>query len=499
MIKKKTVVVDKTGQPGSSMLFRIFRLEEPFSTLIFIYMLGLPVYWVLRYQILPIQDLPCHVANAAILSKFNSVSIFQQSFSVNYNLYPYLLQDLLLMLLLPFGSDLAIKIFAAITIVSIPLSLFYLIRTTNPGKSYLAFFALPFAWNMLFLKGTFNFLLGISIAFICLTLLWQILFIPGINKRKKWALFLFWFFALYLAHLVAFVLFFCLAIILLYYKRFHQHNRFTVISACAATFGVIIGALFNIIVANSSLVGFSSILIKFQEIGRITTCYTKEDCFFYVPVLICLFILSIIGFVQNRKVLLPFLLCLSLVIGYFLAPTYAGPLVRPHERIFYMLLFLLPICCTNRIYTSIEKGVVIILCSAITIQAYSYFTQQTNITDPLLEHARAALDKVPQEKKLMAIWSPSSNLQHIDAYYVIDRNGYVPSLFSAPYMIVQYLTKPVFSYSQKYITLEMLRKYDYLFVSDDTAEVEARLNNINFTLFHRENNFGIYKNLYVIP
>jgi len=83
---------------------------------------------------------------------------------------------------------------------------------------------------------------------------------------------------------------------------------------------------------------------------------------------------------------------------------------------------------------------------------------------------------------------------HIDAYYVIDRDGYVPSLFSMPYMIVQYAKKPEYSPNARMITPEMIGLYDYIFVWGDNQKVEGSLQLMGFFPYTRCSVFGVYQN-----
>ncbi|OGJ89373.1 MAG: hypothetical protein A2487_20395 [Candidatus Raymondbacteria bacterium RifOxyC12_full_50_8] len=190
-----------------------FNARDP-ARILFLALLILPISWSFRTGVQPIQDLPNHVANAKILLNYGTSPLFQEFFTLHWAPYPYLLQDLLLMLFIKVGNpDFAGNALLALAMVSIPLSVLFMLKTFNPRKTYLCFFSLPFTWNILVWKGNCNYLLGISLSYICLAMLWKILCTEK-PPLKQWAYFTLCCLLLYCAHIVALVLFMALALII---------------------------------------------------------------------------------------------------------------------------------------------------------------------------------------------------------------------------------------------------------------------------------------------
>jgi hypothetical protein len=96
---------------------------------------------------------------------------------------------------------------------------------------------------------------------------------------------------------------------------------------------------------------------------------------------------------------LPFILCGVLAAVYLYSPSEIGPLVRPHERVLYLLIFFLPICCINNKLLNIERIAVILLCGITFFQSYNYFTTYANAVSPSLKAGRALIQKIQKEKK----------------------------------------------------------------------------------------------------
>jgi hypothetical protein len=111
-----------------------------------------------------------------------------------------------------------------------------------------------------------------------------------------------------------------------------------------------------------------------------------------------------------------------------------------------------------------------------------------------LSNARTLLQQVPSDRKLFSIRGSGPYIGHIDAYYVIDNGGYVPTLFSAPYMLVQYRQKPDFAAEHDKINSVMISNYNYVFVWGHNTNISDFLNKINFTLMNTRGDFEIYGN-----
>ncbi|MFH0919112.1 MAG: hypothetical protein V1913_02015, partial [Fibrobacterota bacterium] len=448
------IIIQNTLSDTSSSVLR-----QP-AIIIFFLLLIVPVRWAFQYDVLPIQDLPNHLANVKILLNYHSSDFFQKNFILDLFPYPYLLQDILLsILVLMGGADFAGNCLAALAMVSIPLGLFYLIKTINPSKTYLSYFSLPFAWNMLLLKGNLNYLMGIALLLISLALLWGKLIVVNNRSPKRWWPIIVCIVLLYLAHLAAFVLFLVLVAILIFYKYISQRQltRFAYwlhVAGFVFAFSVAYVVLITLLGAQSQT-DYTSITGKAIKVFLLAYVLDWWDCYFLVPVLVLLGALVLISMLRIKEEPLPFILCGTLALIYMLAPIQIGSLVRPEERVLYLLVFILPICCINNRHVRLEKGLVICLCVVSFFLASQFFARFADTIYPSLSSARTLLRRVSPGKKLIPLLAAQSQvgrlrpLSFIDAYYVIDGNGYVPTLFSTQYMTVKYREKPVFSWDQQ--------------------------------------------------
>jgi hypothetical protein len=158
-----------------------------------------------------------------------------------------------------------------------------------------------------------------------------------------------------------------------------------------------------------------------------------------------------------------------------------------------MLMLLLPLCCISRKRLFAEMLFVVIICSAIFIKTSCYVIKHSDNESQFFSAAHHLLADVPAEKKLLPVEAvPISN--HLEAYYLIEKNGYVPTLFSSPYMMVHYRYPPVSLGNTGRLSYAVLRNYDYLFVSGDNAALEGFLKSVKFTVAGRELFFGVYRN-----
>ena len=199
----------------SDKLDRILKHEKIIGRLFFLLFVFIILDWIRQFDVLPIQDLPNHIANCHIFLNYHQSAFFQDNFSLNLFIYPYWVQDILLSLLMLFDVDFAAKTFALLTLLSLPVGLYVYLRKTQPDKTHLIFYTFPLMWNKLFLKGNFNFILGLALAFVCLAFVHQILFLRH-DKKTIWALAA-WTCTLYFTHLIVFLLFLFLASISIAY------------------------------------------------------------------------------------------------------------------------------------------------------------------------------------------------------------------------------------------------------------------------------------------
>lgn len=94
------------------------------------------------------------------------------------------------------------KLFLSLCLLAVPLSVWWLVRTANPGQDALAFWGLLISYGNFFLNGFINFQLGLAFCFVTLALWIRYL---GRPSPRRWLLVLAAATALYFVHLIAFV------------------------------------------------------------------------------------------------------------------------------------------------------------------------------------------------------------------------------------------------------------------------------------------------------
>lgn len=479
-------------------------VESSVLTGLFVILLAVPVIWAWNCPVLPLQDLPNHLANSVILSKYASEPFFQDYFTLELFPYPYLFQDIVLRLFMPFGPDAAARMLVSLVILSIPLSLVFLLRTVNPGKLYLAFFSLPLVWNKEFFKGCLNGLMGIPVTLVCLALLWKICF--GSGNRKTQLAFSLSLLVLWFVHLAAFALFLLTALAVIAYwfgsGKARVKKPVFLWTFLPAVFVAVLTYSAHPIQADAlSRAGLSLIDChgKFALIRDMIVCFSQEEWRILRPMLVCLVFLIVSSLPEFKNNPLPFVLPGILFFIYFLAPRGIGALVGLLNRIFFLMLFTAPLACLNRRFLRWEKLVVVLLCTITALRFDAYIFRTTAAISPVMKGARSLMQQLPERKRLYPICGVSPYAGqigiglHIQAYYVIDRTGYVPSLFSTDYMLVRTKEKGAYSFDPGRINIEKLRTFDYIFVWGDNTRMEGELKKIDFAPMVRDGGLGIYQ------
>lgn len=492
LIGNRKAVLESNSKAGGIEKKPIF--NQPCVLLPYFLLLVLPIYWSFSFSLFSLQDLPNHLANAHIFVNYHSSAFFREYFTLNLYPYPYLLQDLILGgLIVVAGPDFAGRLFVAVVMVSMPLGVFYLVKTCNPTKPYLCYFSLPFVWNVLWWQGNLNYLMGLAIALVCLAMLWQNLFNGRPVSGGGWSVFGLGLLMMYLAHIVAFVLFIFMALMSLLVKFKAGDKRMVLmLPGSAGLIFLIYGFLFAKQESSEAIL-FSSIFERVSDVYSCFKCFSPLD-FHLVPVAVLMLLLIGMGFVEIRKEPLPFILCGLLIVIFLVLPKQWGDLVRPQDRVLFMLIFMAPICCVGRYHIPFERTTVIIVCTIVFLSGFNYFSQEGGKRNSYFSDARNLLRRIPGEKKLMPVWPYGTYCGHVDAFYVIDGDGYVPTLFSAPYMMVRYREKPFYSPMVTEMTPDMLRRYDYLLMWGVSKAIDDSLAKHSFTPILKSGVYGIYKN-----
>ncbi len=118
----------------------------------------------------PLQDLPQHIAAVSVLRRLLFGSSLDAIFEVTLSRTQYLLVYALgVPLSTVMGAEGAVRLLAALTLVSIPYSLRFALRRTG-GDERLAALSWPLLWNPQFFLGFLNLLLGVPLALVAVGL-----------------------------------------------------------------------------------------------------------------------------------------------------------------------------------------------------------------------------------------------------------------------------------------------------------------------------------------
>ncbi len=127
----------------------------------------LPV-WTTRH--LPLVDYPNHLARAFILAHPEDATLARY-YAPDWSPNPYLLMDAALVVMqrvMP--VDTASRILVSVSVLALPLCVWYFLRQASPGHDALALWSLLFCQNFFFLTGLLNLQLGIALCFLVLGL-----------------------------------------------------------------------------------------------------------------------------------------------------------------------------------------------------------------------------------------------------------------------------------------------------------------------------------------
>ena len=126
--------------------------------------------WIVDYP--PLVDYPNHLAGTFIIAHLHDPQFeFARFYGVSWNVYPYVVMDLILVALQQVMSiTLAGKILLSITALIVPAGAWAFLRQANPGNEGLAVFALLIPYNALFISGLIGTYLSLGLCFFCLAL-----------------------------------------------------------------------------------------------------------------------------------------------------------------------------------------------------------------------------------------------------------------------------------------------------------------------------------------
>ncbi len=158
--------------------------------------------WTVRYPLL--VDYPNHLASAFVLAHLKDPAFhFSQFYRAEWNTYPYLTMDVILLGLQPFlPVELAGRVLLSLCVLCVPAAAWFFIRRANPGEEGLAFWSLLVSNNLFFfLYGFLNLQLSLALCLLTVGLWLRYLERP---RWAAWCLLLLMTTALYFTHLVGF-------------------------------------------------------------------------------------------------------------------------------------------------------------------------------------------------------------------------------------------------------------------------------------------------------
>jgi hypothetical protein len=506
MDRPSPLINDEQPAPMRQILDAI--VAKPSLIIFFCILSAIPLYWIFWCGILPLQDLPLHLANTTILARYPSSAFFQNQFIIKYFPYPYLLQDALLLPLLKLGSMNAARILITLVFCLLLSGLWFFLSALNPSRKYLVFLAVPFLFNKLLFKGNINYLLGIAVFLFASAFLWKVSHAPF--KKRNAVLLIFLSVLLYFSHLVVFLLFLFVCGVLVVWFMVRREWNVSIPAAgglLAAASIVFCAFLAGPIHANIngtplrahqvllSLCSVSNLSGKLSGIKDLLTNFTDYEWYILYPLIGLWFFLMIGGLFDIRRRLLPFVIFASLLLVYLFSPKDLGPLIRPHERVFFLALFFSPACMgfpqtfrgKTLLHSREEKLFVLVVCLIVGFRMDIYMLRTTGLVEPVLDDTLACIRQLPPRGFLLPIFNDRQYfgnigvIKHAAAYYVIEKEGFVPSLFSSDYMMVRYRNPHPLVSEKPPFDPSVLRHYDFLLVFGYSPDVDSGLANAGFS------------------
>src|SRR5713226_2931738 len=120
--------------------------------------------WTVRYP--PLIDYPNHLASAFVLAHLKDPAFhFSQFYASDWNTYPYLAMDLILVgLQWFFPIDVAGRVLLSLCVLAVPAAVWFFIRQANAGQETLALWSLFISTGVyFFLDGLLNLQLGLAL------------------------------------------------------------------------------------------------------------------------------------------------------------------------------------------------------------------------------------------------------------------------------------------------------------------------------------------------
>lgn len=384
--------------------------------------------WNVPY--LPLVDYPNHLASAFVLAHLHDAALhFGQFYQADWNTYPYLAMDgILLALQRGVSIDLAGRLFLSFCVLSVPAAAWFFLHRANPGEESLALWSLLVANNLYFFRyGFLNLQLSMALCFFLLGLwLWHL----ERPQLGRWCLLLLVTTGLYFTHLVGFAV---AAVVMTAYAGAARRPFRDLLSAWAL---YIPGALFYLHAevgqCPPGAMQFRALTDKIGSLVAVMVgCSTPVD---FLTLLVLLGVLAWVqidnpGFQWNRPWRRATLI---LFLVYWLLPAVHGSATNVDKR---LLPFVFVLSLSGAKVGRRARGLAFIALALFVVRAVAlerYFVS----VKPHLANLADAFNSVPRGARVLPLvdWANGAPQpeRHFWAYGVITRGWVTPCLFHDP-------------------------------------------------------------------
>jgi hypothetical protein len=388
----------------------------------------------------PFTDAPNHLARAAIMKSlwFDAQSPFHETYSAKHAFMPYMLPDLGLMVVIQiFGFDLACPVWSTLTMFALVLSIWFYARQMLTTSWAIAA-ALACSWylatNYLFILGFLSFQWGVAMAFIAL----------GTLRRKAFVLYLVACFLCYGAHIACFAMLGAIVGVVGLARVFRKEQNSIRLAWELLPFAALSSYHLLVSPRPASLAG----TIKLDTVGDkfghfIEAFFVRQNYVIDRSILVLFWAIIVVviwfgraGFRKHWELLTT---CGLAAIIYFVLPFGLGGVAYVDERalpFFFIPLLILSLSLfENAAPTKNQIAILIAACTLLAIANLGSLALFLPRQNREVAQYRQALDAIPEGKTVLPIHTRRRDgntypLRHAGSFYAVDRDGYVPYLFS---------------------------------------------------------------------
>lgn len=396
----------------------------------------------------PFTDAPNHLARAAIMGSlfFDAHSPYQGMFSVSHTFMPYMLPDLGMVLAIRvLGFNVACPVWSTLTMLALVFAVWFYARqklTTSWAIAAAVLCSWYFATNYLFTLGFFSFQWGVAAAFVALAAIegWRKAGSPGWIALYAGACF-----ACYGAHLACFAMLAAIVAVVGAIRVFLKEQSGTRLAWELLPFAVLAGYHLLLVPAHpfAGKVEHSTVGDKFGHFFE--ALFVRENYVIERSVLVFFWgmVVVAIWFGLRRKVEIRAHWQLAAICGlaaaiYFVLPFGLAGVYYVDERalpFFYIPLLLLALRFVEGAEPGRDHMGVVMACAllaAANLGALLWFLPRQNTE---IAWYREALLQIPAGKKVLPIYTRHRDgntypLRHAASFYAVDRESYIPYLFS---------------------------------------------------------------------